>query len=361
MSLSLSMSSPYNNILYVGPDYKNHRGGIGAVLSIYSRTIDPFNFIATNTYKNKWYEAIYFAGALIRLFAALLKNRDISLVHIHGAKDGSIVRKFGICFIAKKLFFKKIVFHSHAGAFDEYYKKGNRMYKYMCRFLVNNSEAVVVLSHRWNDFFRENFHVKKLMVIANPVEHKEPLVVKHDIDKAVTFLFLGRIADHKGIFDLVDVITKDQDELRGKCKFLVGGNHEVDKLKRAIADGKIGDLVEYIGWVQDDEKDAYFDKSDYFILPTYHEAMPMTILEALSCGKPVISTPVGSIPEVIEDGRNGYLFPPGDKIQLKKIIVDVINDRSKYDCMRIQAMNAVKRFYPESIKSELEKLYAEIL
>src|SRR5690349_13817589 len=104
MSLSLSMSSPYNNILFIGPDYKNHRGGIGAVLSIYSKTIEPFHFIATNTYKNKWYEAVYFLGSLFKLVFFLIKNRDISLIHIHGAKDGSIVRKFCICFIGKKLF-----------------------------------------------------------------------------------------------------------------------------------------------------------------------------------------------------------------------------------------------------------------
>ena len=360
MSLSLSMSSPYNSILYVGPDYKNHRGGIGAVLSIYSRNIEPFNFISTNTYKNKWYEILVFCGSLFKLFFLLLRNREISIVHIHGAKDGSIVRKYCICFIAKKLFFKKIIFHSHAGAFDEYYKKGNRLYKYMCRFLVNNAEAVVVLSDRWNDFFEKTFRVKRLIVIPNPVEHKQPVVVKQKINSTIVFLFLGRIADHKGIFDLVTLITKEQDFLRGKCRFLIGGNHEVDRLKKEITDGGIGDLAEYIGWVQDDEKDHYFYESDYFILPTYHEGMPMTILEALSYGKPVISTPVGSIPEVIEHNNNGFLFPPGDIEQLKQIIFDVINDRSKYDCMRIQAMNAATRFYPESIKSELEKLYSEI-
>ena len=360
MSLSLSMSSPFNSILYIGPHYKNHRGGIGAVLSIYSKNIEPFNFIPTNTYKNKWYEIIVFCGSLFRLIFLLLKNREITIIHIHGAKDGSIFRKFFICFIAKKIFFKKIIFHSHAGAFDEYYKKGNRIYRYMCRFLVNNSEAVIVLSDRWNDFFLENFKVKKLMVIKNPVEHKHSPVVKQKDNSSLVFLFLGRIADHKGIFDLADLIIKEQDALRGKCKFLVGGNHEVDRLKKTIAEGGIEDLVEYIGWVQDDEKDQYFYRSDYFILPTYHEGMPMTILEALSYGKPVISTPVGSIPEVIEHNKNGYLFPPGDMQQLKKIIFDVINDRSHYDSMRNQAMKAAKGFYPESIKTELEKLYSEI-
>jgi glycosyltransferase involved in cell wall biosynthesis len=360
MSLTLYMSSPYNHVLYIGPDHRNHRGGIGAVLSIYSKNIEPFNFIATNTYKNKWYELFYFAGSLFRLIFLLMKDRNISIVHIHGAKDGSILRKFFICLIAKKIFAKKIIFHSHAGAFDEYYLQGNRIYKYMCRFLINNSEAVVVLSDRWNIFFEKHFRIKRIIVIRNPVEHKQPLVIKQKNTSEIVFLFLGRIAEHKGIFDLVDLVIKEQASLRGKCKFLIGGNHEVDRLKKTITDGGIDDLAEYIGWVQDDEKDRFFSMCDYFILPTYHEAMPMTILEALSFGKPVITTPVGSIPEVIETGKNGMLFPPGDMGQLKKIIFTLLNDRSKYDCMRNNAVRSAKYFYPESIKTELEKLYAEI-
>ena len=66
MSLSLYMSSPYNNILYIGPDHKNHRGGIGAVLSIYSKNIEPFNFIPTNSYKNKFYETFLFFRFIVQ-------------------------------------------------------------------------------------------------------------------------------------------------------------------------------------------------------------------------------------------------------------------------------------------------------
>jgi glycosyltransferase involved in cell wall biosynthesis len=347
-------------VLYIGPDHRNHRGGIGAVLSIYSKNIEPFYFIPTLSYRNKFYELFFFTGSLLKLFFLLISNREISIVHIHGAKDGSIWRKFFICFIAKKIFSKKIVFHIHAGAFDECYERGSKLYKYMCRFLVNNAEALVVLSDRWNDFFRKNFRVKRLIVIKNPVEQKQPLVVKQKNSAEVVFLFLGRIADHKGIFDLVNLIVQEQDALRGKCKFLIGGNNEVDRLKKTITDGGIEDLAEYIGWVQNDEKDHFFHLSDYFILPTYEEAMPMTILEAFSYGKPVISTPVGSIPEVVEQNKNGVLFTPGDMKRLKEIIFDVINDRSKYDCMRKYAMDTATNYYPESIKTELEKLYAEI-
>jgi glycosyltransferase involved in cell wall biosynthesis len=354
------LSSPYKSILYVGPDHKNHRGGIGAVLSIYSKNIAPFNFIPTLSYKNKFYELIFFSGSVFKLIFLLIRSRTIKIVHIHGAKEGSILRKYFICFIVKKIFSKKMIFHIHAGGFDEYYLSGGRFYKYMCRFVVNNADALVVLSNRWDEFFQRNFRIKKLIVIKNPVEHKQSPVIKQKNKSEVVFLFLGRIADHKGVFDLANLVIKEQDWLRGKCKFLIGGNHEVDRLKKTIEEGGVSDLMEYIGWVQDDEKDRFFCMSDYFILPTYEEGMPMTILEAFSYGKPVITTPVGSIPEVVEHNRNGILFTPGDMNQLKKIIFDVINDRSKYDCMRKYAMNTAEHYYPESIKTELEKLYSEI-
>jgi hypothetical protein len=62
---------------------------------------------------------------------------------------------------------------------------------------------------------------------------------------------------------------------------------------------------------------------------------------------------------VVEQNKNAS-FTPGDMKQLREIICEVINDRSKYDCMRKHAMDTATNYYPESIKSELEKLYAEI-
>ena len=148
---------------------------------------------------------------------------------------------------------------------------------------------------------------------------------------------------------------------RGKCKLFAGGNHEVDRLKKTIADNNVSDLVEYIGWTQDKEKAEYFQACDYFILPTYEEGMPMTILEAYSYGKPVISTPVGSIPEILQHNHNGLLFEPGDMPVLKGLITDVINNPSMTSRLGKNALLKATEFYPSAIKTSLEKMYAEII
>lgn len=355
------MKSAFEQILFVGPHYRNHRGGIGAVLEVYSKHISPFQYVPTLSYKNQFYELFYFAAALLKLVYVLLTNRKIRLIHIHGAKDGSIVRKAVVCFIGKKIFSKKIIFHIHAGAFDERYEQGSKLYRFLCRFLVNNTEAIIVLSNRWDDFFRANFKIKRIFVLKNPVEQRIDKVLSNGHNGIVKFLFLGRIADHKGIFDLVNLIGDEQENWRGKCKLFAGGNHEVERFKKTIADNNISDIVEYIGWTQNQEKADYFKSCDYFILPTYEEGMPMTILEAYSYGKPVISTPVGSIPEILEHNYNGLLFQPGDMPVLKGLIAETINNPSLKSRLGKNALLKASEFYPSAIKKELEKLYAEII
>jgi len=355
------MKSPFEHILFVGPHYKNHRGGIGAVLEIYAKNISPFNYIPTLSYKNKFYELFFFSYSILRLIFVLITNRKIKLLHIHGAKDGSILRKAIVAFIGKRIFSKKIIFHIHAGAFDEKYINGNFIYRFLCRSLVNKTEAIIVLSNRWDDFFKSNFRIKRIMVIKNPVEQRTETPIINGRNGVVKFLFLGRIADHKGIFDLVNLINDEQQNWRGKCKLFAGGNHEVDRLLKTIQENQISDIVEYIGWTQDKEKDKYFKSCDYFILPTYEEGMPMTILEAYSYGKPVISTPVGSIPEILEHDHNGLMFEPGDMTALKQLITTAINNPSLTNRLGKNALLKASEFYPCAIKKELEKLYGEIL
>jgi glycosyltransferase involved in cell wall biosynthesis len=352
---------PFEHILFIGPHYKNHRGGVGAVIEVYSKNITPFNFIPTMCYKNKFYELFFFAGAVLRLFFILLTNRKIKIVHIHGSKEGSVIRKVVMCFIARKIFLKKIVYHVHAGAYMDCYTQGKSFYKAMVRFLIHNSEAVVILSGIWIDTFNDNFKIKRSLVIRNPVEKRIESVIPRTNNRFTNFLFLGRIADHKGIFDLLQAIIEDQPNLRGKCKLYVGGNHDVEKLQQIIADNKIADLVEYVGWIQENDKDEHYRACDYFILPTYHEAMPMTILESFSYGKPVISTPVGSIPEILQHNHNGFLFTPGDIAALKKLINEVIDNPSLSAEFSTNALNKAAGFYPEAITNELKKLYEEIL
>ena len=128
-----------------------------------------------------------------------------------------------------------------------------------------------------------------------------------------TLLFLGLLGKNKGIYDLLECIRDHKVEFQGKLKLYIGGNGEIEHVKQLIKEYGIADIVIFEGWVSGDKKIELLNKSDAYILPSYKEGLPISILEAMSYGMPIISTPVGGIPEIVSNGENGYLVEPGNK------------------------------------------------
>jgi glycosyltransferase involved in cell wall biosynthesis len=87
----------------------------------------------------------------------------------------------------------------------------------------------------------------------------------------------------------------------------------------------IGDRVIFTGWVGQDDARALMVNSDALILPAYDEGLPLVILEALASRTPVICTPVGSIPEVLEDGRTALFVSPGDERGIASAILTLLD------------------------------------
>ena len=94
------------HILTIGPDYRNHRGGIGAVIEIYSKYFEKFKFLPSFKVGSALFKSIFFISFVFKLTFKLIFDRKIKIVHIHGASYGSFFRKF-ICFAIAKYIFRK--------------------------------------------------------------------------------------------------------------------------------------------------------------------------------------------------------------------------------------------------------------
>ena len=123
--------------------------------------------------------------------------------------------------------------------------------------------------------------------------------------------FLGTIDDNKGIFDVIDIMGKNQNYFRGKIQFYIGGLGQEQRLTQQIATYGISDFVRYLGFVNGNDKAELLSNTDIYIQPSYVESFGISILEAMSYGASIISTNVGGIPEVV-DNNNGFLVTPGD-------------------------------------------------
>jgi glycosyltransferase involved in cell wall biosynthesis len=349
-----------SKVLTVGTDYQNHRGGVGAVIEVYSQYYEVFKFIPTHKTGTSFSKSFVFLNSLFLLFGKLISDRAIKIVHIHGASYGSFYRKFVIFLISKYIFGKKVVYHMHGGGFQIFFNKSNFISKKLIKFLFAKSDTVICLSQSWIKYYSENFKTKSLVELPNIIDYPVKGLATSNGD-IITFLFLGLICKEKGIFDLVNVIAKNKNKYRGTIKLKIGGNGEVKRLQEIIRENQIEDIVEFLGWITHDKKATVLNDASIYILPSYQEGLPISILESMSYGKPIIATRVGGIPEIVKDRENGLLINPGDLAQIQQSLDYFIENPEfilKYGTLSEQM---VQKFLPHSVLNELEVIYKSVL
>jgi glycosyltransferase involved in cell wall biosynthesis len=129
------------------------------------------------------------------------------------------------------------------------------------------------------------------------------------------------------------------------------------ELEAAIAESGLGDCVHFNGFVSGDAKAGLLSRTDVFVLPSYNEGLPISILEAMSYGCAIVSTPVGGIPEVVKD--NGVLVKPGDIDGIASAIYSLSDPET---CLRMGAESSriVQDFYPEAVMARLRQIYLSL-
>ncbi|HZY26394.1 MAG TPA: glycosyltransferase family 4 protein [Bacteroidales bacterium] len=358
--MELLSSQLSSKVLTIGPDYKNHRGGVGAVISVYSKYFAVFNFIPSYKVGSVVYKSYVFFKSLFKLFFTLISNRKIKIIHIHGASNASFYRKFIVFFIGRYLFREKIVYHIHGGGFSYFYNKSSSFSRRLIRILLSNSDCVITLSQSWYKYFNDNFNIKKLVVLPNIIDypHKLNRTVSHD---SLIFLFFGLISEAKGIFDLLNVIEINKDHYRSRMKLLIGGNGDTQKLKTLITEQNMGDIIEFLGWVGNEKKIAVFNNSDVFILPSYAEGLPISILEAMSYGKAIIATDVGGVSEIVRENENGILIEPGNLKQIEQAINNFLENSDMVKRFGEVSELHARKYLPDEVLKNLEEIYISLL
>ncbi len=140
---------------------------------------------------------------------------------------------------------------------------------------------------------------------------------------------MGWINDNKGIDILVEAMNNIRERL-GEFRVLVCGRGPAEEsIRKKVTALNLTEFFEFRGWVIGDEKNKSFLETDIFVLPSYKEGLPNALLEAMAYGLPVITTPVGAIPEVIVDGMNGILVNPGNITELGTAILTLFQDNEK--------------------------------
>lgn len=265
--------------------------------------------------------------------------------------------------MAKIIFRRKTINHIHSGNFSRFYDNSSVIGKKLIAFFLRLNDVTITVSDGWKGYFETAFDLKHVYRINNIINNPVHGFALHAGTNSapIHFLFLGLIHPDKGIFDLLQVLRDNKATLAGKIKLFIGGNGQVNKLQQLIEAGGLETMVAFKGWVTGHEKENLLQFADVFVLPSYYEGSPVAMLEAMSYGKPVISTSVGGIPEIVEPGKNGWLHSPGDQQALLNALLYYINEPENIKKHGERSSQIIKNFYPETIVPQLSSVYSSLL
>lgn len=338
--------------LIIGPD---SQGGITSVINSYFQNgLNDAEFLPSYINGSKFKQICYYFIFLNKYILKLL-NSDFKVIHIHSASRGSFLRKF-IAFYLAKCFCKKTIFHLHGAEFNLFYEQSPLCIKYFIQNLLNKSDVIIALSEQWKEDLLEKTINKNIKVLYNPTILKKNIIRN---SKSIKVLFMGRLGKRKGAYDIIEAAKY----LKNKnIEILLYGDGEIKQIKALILQNNLEDTVKIGGWILGQDVENAYRNADIFILPSYNEGLPMSVLEALSFGLPIISTPVGGTPDAVQEGVNGYLVQPGDyKSLCERIELLASNKELRKQMGKESYKIAEMKFDINIIISELKNIYEELI
>lgn len=344
----------YNSVLTLGCDFKYPKGGVAQVLNTYSSFFFPFRFICTTRGTNQLGKIFQLAYAIIKFTCSCMFNKQIKIIHIHGASYHSFFRKRIFIYIGHA-FRKKIIYHVHGAEFNMF----SATHQKEVSATLKKVDCIIALSQYWKVFFEKEFRHPNVKVLPNVIPSKA--YSERYIKFPLHALFLGALGQRKGIYDLLQVIAMHKDEFADKLVLHVGGNGEIEKVLHYIDSEGLQNIVKFEGWVSGEKKTKLLTQCHFYVLPSYAEGLPISILEAMSYQMPILTTSVGGIPEIVKDGINGFLDEPGNQEGLYQHIHALLSDASLIKKMGDQSYEMVKPHFVEEVKVKLEKIYLELL
>lgn len=341
-----------NEILMIGPDCQ---GGITSVINMYKNF--GLDVIYMPSYKRNsiFGQILIYSSFICKYISTLLTNYNIKIVHIHSASYGSFLRKSIVLRIAK-FFKKKVIFHIHGAEFELFYQRSSQIKQKNITRILDKADAIIVLSKQWKESISKISSNKNIIILYNPTSIKE---LKHVPSETTRFLFMGRIEKRKGVYEIIESAKHIKNQ---NIEVNLYGDGSIEKFANMIKEEKLEQKIKIKGWISGDKKDEVYYNSDVLLLPSFNEGLPMSILEAMAYGLPVISTPVGGIAEAVEEGVNGFLVSPGDAKALAEKMDLLTNDNALREKMGQESYKFAKeKFDIKVIIEQLQEIYEQLL
>jgi len=292
-----------------------------------------------------------------------VQNNNVDIIHCHGYKatilSGLQPFRYGrIPYIS--------TLHGWTST-----KKYTKMwvYEWLDALMAKRADHVVAVS----EAMRENFRLKALninpVVIYNGIQNNENTSIKGTDYLALTgmdntkikLVSIGRLSKEKGFNILLNAVHLIKTKRNyGVQLLIVGEGPEKNQLMRLAKDYGISDNVKFPGYI--DGASKLLKEFDIFVMSSLTEGMPITLLEAMRAGMPIVATAVGGIPEALEGGECGIMVSSGNELDLAKSIVELYdNSKLKDEISRKAKIRFQEIFTVEKMEEKYRKVYMDVI
>lgn len=268
---------------------------------------------------------VFFLRAASRLVSKLARRR-VDVLHLQVSERSSFIRK-GLLMLLGYPFGVRTVLHHHGAELIQTFRSGTVLMRWIMRKVVRRADVNIVLGDVWRRFLVDDVGAEPSAVVvlrnASSDVGSAGALLRSGSERRL--LLLANLSPRKGVSEFIQALALLRRRGRSVPATLAGGG-EVERYKAEAAAEGVADLCRFTGWVCPTLVEELFGEAAMLVLPSFHEGLPMSILEALSARVPVVATPVGGIPEVLTSEKNCVLVPPGDVEALAAAIERVLTD-----------------------------------
>jgi glycosyltransferase involved in cell wall biosynthesis len=304
----------------------------------------------------------------IRLAFALFRERH-ALVHLNPSLNlKSLLRDglFMLVIVMMRTPRKLVFFHGwDIDVANRITKSG--LLRLLFRWTFGRADRIIILANSFREplehwgYNKDRIELYSTMFDGKIFSDKHALIGKNN-NGGLALLFLSRFVKEKGIFETLEAFDIIREKIHGASLVMAGDGPERKSMEKWVRDHKLVDSIAFPGYLIGKSKAEAMTRAGMFIFPTYAEGCPVSLLEAMAAGLPVITTNVGGIPDVFTDRVNGRMLNEPHAKDIADAVFELAADRqmmaSIADNNRQQAWSS---YEATVVTARLEILYKNLL
>lgn len=366
--------SPSGSVLILCPGGLEAGGGIGRQMGYFlsARLARPEISYQVIDSRGPWFlgaspfhtglSVAYLVGAAARLVTARFSRSPV-IVHVNITGRGSTIRKSILVGMMRGIGLQYML-HVHDYDYAADWRGRGKFMRRVVKGMFHRAAKIITLGSRDRDVLLEAMALSpdRVTVLPNAVPDPQSRPVGGQRDNAPChFLFLGHLSERKGVPELLHAFASPRLAALPWRATLAGGG-DMDKYRGLAAELGISERVEFTGWLDQERIAGLCESAHVLVLPSYAEGLAMAVLEGLSHGLAVITTPVGAHAEVIENDVSGILVAPGDVGALADAFLRVIEDEDFRNRLCAGGRRRfLEKFEVRSYAKQLDGLHADLL